>query len=333
MYIMVLRNREPISYGDESIGIKTLIKRISILLPENGEIIQVPVILGNGFRGILRDVMTYVFLEKVAEIAKSNNGNVNVDARVLLLMLSGGVLKRRSNAQVTASIVDNIRSHVELLPPLSIMGFSLSNVMLPSKIKVSVFYPVAKETIPLVGDLVEKVKRNSDSIDFDEFVKISVKNIVDDVQMSHKDDISKLGNMAINGIEISELGSADSMRGRMQRENEESLDDRGRLQAIFQREYIIPGTMFVGYLSEIVPLTDVEKELLILAIKRIGENIGVGGGIVRGFGSFTIEYNELDFNINNEVSKLTDFIKNNLQSILSTLNTNPEEWISSSTNS
>lgn len=61
--------------------------------------------------------------------------------------------------------------------------------------------------------------------------------------------------------------------------------------------------------------------------------IGVGGGIVRGFGSFTIEYNELDFNINNEVSKLTDFIENNLQSILSTLNTNPEEWISSSTNS
>ena len=56
MYVLVLRSREPISYGEESIGVKTLVKKISILLPEQGEVIQVPVILGNGFRGVLRDV-------------------------------------------------------------------------------------------------------------------------------------------------------------------------------------------------------------------------------------------------------------------------------------
>ena len=44
MYVLVLRSREPISYGEEAVGIKTLIKRISILLPEQGEILQVPVI-------------------------------------------------------------------------------------------------------------------------------------------------------------------------------------------------------------------------------------------------------------------------------------------------
>ncbi len=204
MYVLVLRSREPISYGEESIGVKTLIKRISILLPEQGEVIQVPVILGNGFRGVLRDVMTNVFLERVAKIAKENNKNVKVDARVLLLMLSGGVLTRRGDEQVTAKNIDNLRQKSGFLLPLNIMGFALSNVMIPSKIKVSVFYPICRETLPLIQDLVDQAKnRDGQSIiDINKFSSMSVKNLVDEVQMMHKDDIAKLANISLSNIEV-----------------------------------------------------------------------------------------------------------------------------------
>lgn len=149
-----------------------MIKRISILLPERGDIVQVPIILGNGIRGVLRDVMTHVFLEKVAEKAESKNKSVNVDASALLLMFTGGVLRRRGDEQVTARSIDNLRKGIEVLLPLSVMGFALSNVMIPSKIKVSVFYPVCSETYQLIQDLIDKVKDKIE-VNFDSLKQLS----------------------------------------------------------------------------------------------------------------------------------------------------------------
>lgn len=337
MYTLLIRNREPLSYGEESIGVKTLIKRISILLPQRGEVIQVPAILGNGFRGVLRDAMTYVFLEKVAEKAKAKDKNVEVDARVLLLMLTGGVLKRRGDEQVTAKSIENLRKKVELLLPLSTMGFALSNVMIPSKIKVSVLYPISKETFNLVKDLVEKVKGSISSINFDKLKEISIKDLVGEVQMTHKDDISKLTSIHLENVNISNIGLADAIRGRGQgestQESEEASEERvkTRLQAIFQREYVLPGTVFIGYISEIVPLTDAERELLSLSIKKLEKDIGVGGAVVRGFGSFTIEYSELPNKVGEGESKLEKFIDDKLDDILKVLKSNPEEWLRQST--
>jgi len=338
MYVLVLRSREPISYGEESIGIKTLIKRISILLPDQAEVIQVPVILGNGFRGVLRDTITNVFLEKVAEIAKNNNKKVEVDARVLLLMLTGGILRRRGEEQVTAKSIDNLRQRIEVLLPLNIMGFALSNVMIPSKIKVSVFYPICKETFALVKDLIDHVKEKT-NIAFDKLSSVSLRKLIDEVQMMHKDDISRLTNISLQEVELVNIDQADTIRGRQVQEargNEESEPPQGlqeegvraRLQALFQREYVVPGTVFIGFISEIVPLSDAERELLKLSIEKLKRSSGVGGAVVRGFGSFSIEYNELDNLIpNSSSSKLDEFINRNLDKILEILKSNPEEWL------
>ena len=315
MYILVLRSREPISYGEESVGIKTLIKRVSILLPEQGEVVQVPVILGNGLRGVLRDIMTNVFLEKVAEILNNTNNNkeIEIDARVLLLMLTGGVLTRRGEEQVTAKSIDKLRQRTEVLLPLNIMGFALTNVMIPSKIKVSVFYPVCSETSALTKDLIDQVKDKT-NIDFDKLSSTSVRHLIDEVQMMHKDDVSKLTNISLPKVKLTNVDKADT-----------------RLQAIFQREYVVPGVAFIGFISEIVPLSDAERELLALSIKRLKESSGIGGAVARGFGSFSIEYNDLDNLISNSTpSKLDEFIKSNLEGILNALNSNPEEWLSSS---
>lgn len=359
MYVLALKSREPISYGEESIGIKTLIKRISILLPEQGEVIQVPVILGNGFRGVLRDVMTNVFLEKVAEIAKEKDKDVKVNAGVLLLMLSGGVLTRKGNEEVTAKSIKNLRQKAGTLLPLNIMGFALSNVMIPSKIKVSVLYPVCKETQPLIQDLIDQVKKakGQNNIDFDKLSSISVTSLTDEVQMMHKDDITKLTNISLPNVEVTNVANADIIRGRQaqqkqneiskpqqkqqaqKKQNEKSKSEqkqqeerrRARLQAIFQREYVVPGTLFIGYISEIVPLTDAERVLLALSIERLGKSVGVGGAVARGFGSFSIEYDGLGelLRENNSLSKLDEFIKNNIDAILKTLESDPEKWLSS----
>ncbi len=340
MYVLVLRNREPVSYGEESVGIKTMIKRISILLPERGDIVQVPIILGNGIRGVLRDIMTYVFLEKVAEKAESKNKSVNVDARALLLMLTGGVLRRRGDEQVTARSIDNLRKRIEVLLPLSIMGFALSNVMIPSKIKISVFYPVCSETYQLIQDLIDKVKDKIE-VNFDSLKQVSVKNLIEEIQMMHKDDVSKLASITLPNLKLTNISESDSIRGRQVQETTEQEEEsrasqgqervRARLQAIFQREYVLPGTVFIGFISEIIPLNDAEKELLALSVKRIEESSGVGGAVARGFGSFSIEYSDLDNLVtSSNESKLDKFIEEKLCDILNALNSNPEDWLMSS---
>ena len=337
MYVLLLQAREPISYGEESVGIKTLIKRVSLLLPERCEVIQVPVILGNGVRGVLRDVLTYTFLNKVAEVAKSKNKNVEVDARLLLLMLTGGVLRRREEAPITAKEIDALRKKVELLPPLNIMGFAIANVMVPSKIKVSTFYPICSETYSLIEDLINKI-RDKLNVDVEKLKDIPLKKLISEIQMMHKDDVSRLVSAVPQGINVLNIGKADSIRGvsSEEAEGEESEKTRKereevRLQALFQREYVLPGTLFIGYISEIVPLTDYERELLSLTIENIN---GLGGAVVRGFGAFRILYSDLkQVSTEEGDSKLREFIEKKLDDILNVLKSNPEDWLGSKSRS
>jgi len=336
MYVLLLQAREPISYGEESVGIKTLIKKVSILLPERHEIIEVPVIFGNGVRGVLRDVLAYTFLNKVAEVAKDKNQSVEVDARLLLLMLTGGVLRRREEAPITAKEIDALKEKVKLLPPLNIMGFAIANVMVPSKIKVSTFYPICSETYGLVEDLINKIK-NDLKINIDKFKEIPLKKLVSEIQMMHKDDVSRLVNVLPQDIKVSNVDKIDTMRstslGVSEGEGSEKEGAREReeirLQALFQREYVLPGTLYIGYISEIVPLTRHETELLKLAIENIS---GLGGAVTRGFGAFRMLYSDFKRIHNKEGdSELKRFIGDNFNAILNILKTNPEEWLDTKT--
>ena len=323
MYVLLLQAREPISYGEESVGIKTLIKKVSVLLPERHEIVEVPVIFGNGVRGVLRDVLTYTFLNKVVEVAKNKNKNmtVEVDARLLLLMLTGGVLRKRGEAPITADKIKNLKEKVELLPPLNIMGFAIANVMVPSKIKVSMFYPICKETYSLVEDLIGKVKCYlKTSVEM--FKEIPLKKLVSETQMMHKDDASRLVNVLSQDIRVSNIEQIDVMRGISSGASESR--EEARLQALFQREYVVPGTLYIGYISEIVPLAGHEMELLELAIENI---VGLGGAVARGFGAFRILYSNFRGNGGKGASELKNFIETKLGSILETLKTNPEGWL------
>jgi CRISPR type IV-associated protein Csf2 len=339
MYILLLQAREPISYGEESVGIKTLIKRVNVLLPEKCEVIQVPVTLGNGIRGVLRDVITYTFLNKVVEASKDKNRSVEVDARLLLLMLTGGVLRRREEAPITAKEIDALRKKVELLLPLNLMGFAIANIMVPSKIKVSVFYPICSETYDLVEDLINKIKDEL-KINIEEFRNIPLKKLVSEIQMMHKDDVSRLVSTIPQSIKVLNIDKVDTIRGVPSEESESERSEKARrereearIQALFQREYVLPGTLFIGYVSEIIPLTEYEKELLKLAIESIN---GLGGAVARGFGAFRILYNGIKcVSAENSDSKLRSFIKDNLDNILDVLKSNPEEWlgIKTSTNS
>ncbi len=284
---------EPISVGFESIGIETLIYKIPIV-KENGEVLDVPIIPGNSLRGILRDEMTMQFIEDV--LAQKSDIQFHIGS--LISMFSGGVLGKEKQSEITGTNIKNIMdNYVKYLLPLSIMGVALKKIMIPSKIKVGIAYPLTEETKELIEDLIDRKEDNS------ELPKL--KDIESSMLMTRKNDETK-----IRQLDIDIVG-----------ETEEFTGEDTKVQQRFFRQVVIPGTIFYSYVEEIIPLTDYEKGLLIKSIERLTK---VGGSSVRGLGKVKVEIIGIDNNSKEGyIQKYKEFIQDNIDNIAKALQKDP----------
>jgi hypothetical protein len=149
---ILLTAKEPLSVGMESMGIRTLLFRLPVLL-KNGEIIEVPVIPGNTFRGMIRDTMSKKFILDICEQSSDvNSPQMEVDAGTALTMFSGGALTKGEQFKKT-TIQELIGKYAWYLLPLSILGFAISNTIVPGKIKVGCGYPITRETKEIIKDI------------------------------------------------------------------------------------------------------------------------------------------------------------------------------------
>lgn len=298
MFVKILITaKEPLSVGMESIGIKTLLYKIPVIL-KDGEILQLPIIPGNSFRGVLRDTMAKRFILDVCE-NHPDSGRVEIDAGTALSMFSGGVLSRRGASEVE-SVHTLIEGYAQYLLPLSILGFAVSNTIVPGKIKIGCGYPIVKETKDLVEDIY--------------WVDTSVKleDICTDILLTRKNDIDKITQ--IREIHYDEVKAKEYLGS----ESEEA----GALQQRMIREAIIPGTIFVTYVRDVLPLRPEEKGLL---WKALGEIRSLGGSTARGLGEVKLSiYNEGD--TEKAEKEYKTFIQNNIKKIDEVLKKSPTDF-------
>lgn len=313
--VLVLEAREPLSYGEESVGIKMLIKRISLYLPEEGRVISVPVVLGNALRGVLRDTMAEVFIEELLKHIRRPRWH----AGSLVVLFSGGLLKavERGERAMSGQIAARIAELLKYLLPLSIMGCALPGRMVPSKIKVSTFYPVCSETRPLVQDLVAQVGSSPLRGRLDKALGCPIDDLILDVQLMRKDDILKILQMArARGLELTHVEEVGA---------EEGPRARGKaVQMLFYRQALAPGTLLIGKISELMPLRDEELGLLFLALRRLS---AVGGAIARGFGEVMLHPAYDVPEADEAEAAFRSFIEESAATISEFLSRSPEEWI------
>ncbi|MEM4402516.1 MAG: hypothetical protein QW376_08585 [Candidatus Caldarchaeum sp.] len=299
MLTLTLQALEPISIGLESTGIKMLLYRIPIITP-SGEVLEVPVIPGNSLRGVLRDAMAIQFLLDV----QRQQTNTSVHAGTAVSLFSGGILARGEEAGVNASDLDRLMNeYVRYLLPISILGASVSKIMIPSKIKVGMGYPVTHETSFLVNHLSNITPTHS------------LEDILVSVLMTRKDDRAKFGQLADLGIQLSGL---DVFLEKAGGEREVVVQQR------FEREAVAPGTRFVTYIRELLPLADAEKGLL---LKTLDQLSSVGGRIAGGLGEFRlIRVDGVTGADKNKAQHAYDeFIRSKGQEIAEALKKNPQE--------
>ena len=319
-YVFVIEAREPLSYGEETVGVKMLIKRINLFLPEKG-LISIPVILGNAIRGVLRDIMAEVFIEETRSNLK---GKPTWHAGALITLFSGGLLRgeERMERITAADIAQKISNLLKKLLPLSIMGCALPGIMVPSKIKVSIFYPVCKETEILIRDLVQKITDAELRAKLENAMKYSVEDFIIEVQMMRKDDTIKIVKL-IESKDISLKGIEKPLESKRENSKETSESkERRPVQMLFYRQALAPGTLLIGKLNELMPLSKEERGLLILSMRKLN---AIGGAVARGFGEIMI-YN-LPEDSDKDVQAFREFIRKNAEQISKYLAMSPDNWV------
>ncbi|MDF2954485.1 RAMP superfamily CRISPR-associated protein [Candidatus Alkanophaga liquidiphilum] len=301
--VLKLKAKEPLSVGFESVGTTVLLYKLPIV-KEDGELLEVPIIPGNSIRGAFRDEMAIQFLrdvKRVWEAKKSGSaGEFTANAGTLMTLFSGGILARAGEQELTAKKISNkMESYVKPLLPLSIMGCALAKFMVPSKLKFGIGYPVVEETYDLIDDLVR------------EQPKTKLSDILISVQMIRKDDKAKISQLEIK-TNFEEL---DRILGLEKEGREEAA-----VQQIFTREAIAPGTVFVTYIEELIPLTDAEWGLVFKTLKNFPN---VGGSVVRGFGSLEVSYSS-SINTQDYEQAYEKLVQDRIDQIFEALNDAPE---------
>ena len=321
--ILKLKAKEPLSIGFESIGTTTLLYKLPVV-KDNGDVLDIPIIPGNSIRGAFRDVMVIQFLQDVKEKLESNQNNssntkkgkaedidrtLTVNAGTLMTLFSGGILAKSGEHGLNAKkISEKMENYVKPLLPLSIMGCALVKFMVPSKLKFGIGYPIVEETKDLIDDLIEDEP------------KVKLEDILITVQMMRKDDKVKMSQLDQLGIQTN-FEELDKMMGLAEEEGDNQKKTKeSAVQQRFVREAVAPGTTFVTYIEELIPLTEAEWGLVFKTLENFSS---VGGSICRGFGKIKVEIKNLK-DVQRYKEAYKKFIEENIDYIINALKASPE---------
>lgn len=261
-------------------GEKITVKRMPVLVNIDGnepKFLQTPIYTSNGFRGLLRRTGFEIMIEKLMKDGK--NGTSIGGATNFHLNNAGG----GNNFQDQP--IDIEKKVRELNPLISIFGASL-----------------AVEGKLIVDNLIPK-RHNGDHFDYCYALKEETgaiwSNVLATRSFIKKDDLlDHTGNACfISDEEIAEWESHVSENQALRKATKEkSGDDKVKketIKHIQEQEYVIPGTTFYGALEYKMPLTEIEKGMMIRILERITKKrLGSGANSGHGKVIYFIEFME-----------------------------------------
>lgn len=132
-----------ISHIGESRGIVALLRREKVLQP-NGTVKDVPVISGNGIRGLLRDLGMWHMCKALGYGVNEETGEVDgLSLAAFYFLFSGGALTSDSARGLDIGTARRLRS---LIPLISVFGGAVGNQIMEGKLQVGKWYPLCQET-------------------------------------------------------------------------------------------------------------------------------------------------------------------------------------------
>lgn len=135
--------------GGNSIGINSKLRREKFVQPD-GTVEDVPVISGNGLRGLLRDRGMFHMCKSLDYGVNEETGDVRgLSLPAFYFLFSGGALTKDTSKGLD---IDKARELKQLIPLVSIFGGALGNFIMPGKLKVDKMLPICAETKHLLPE-------------------------------------------------------------------------------------------------------------------------------------------------------------------------------------
>lgn len=237
--------------------------------------VKTPIYTGNGFRGMLRRICTEMLLEKYfidgGEISAVN----------FHLMNAGG---GNNFSRQKAEIEEKVR---ELNPVISVFGTSLA---VRGKLVVPNFVPMEKDEngeLALRYRTSEEGRPYSDVVARESFVK-------------QDDLLTRKGNARFvpfdTVVDWEKLTTENTQARRGQSAEEKKSDAKVKkesIQHIQEREIVIPGIDFYSSIDWIMPLSDIERGMLLRAFERAAERrLGANSNLGLGRVAYHIDSND-----------------------------------------
>ena len=139
-----------ISHIGDSYGVTAKLRREKIVQPD-GSVEEIPILSGNGVRGILRDRGMLHLCRELGFGVNDENGEVQgLSKEAFYLLFSGGALSKQGGAR--GLDIDEARRWRELIPLLSVFGGAVGNQIMPGKLKCGKLIPIVSETQHLLPE-------------------------------------------------------------------------------------------------------------------------------------------------------------------------------------
>lgn len=258
--------------GGESIGIETKLRRERFVQPD-GSVEEVPVISGNGLRGMLRDRGMWHMCRELGYGVDEEAGRVlGLSLSAFYFLFSGGML---GNAGSGGIDVDYARKLREAIPLVSIFGGAVGNQILPGKLKVGKAIPICAETQHL---LPEQYRNGAHSI-------------WDSLQLemyTRKDDEK---NEKLRTVIAGNNWKQVALLLESKPEESKGTAERPPQQMMYYTETFASGTRFHWKLV-LEDVTDVEYDAFMTTLSEFSRLPYVGGKSSVGLGEVAIQFDK-----------------------------------------
>lgn len=258
--------------GGESIGIESKLRRERFVQPD-GSVEEVPVLSGNGLRGMLRDRGMWHMCRELGYGVNEEAGKIQgLSLSAFYFLFSGGML-----GEGAAGIdVDYARKLRDTIPLVSIFGGAVGNQILPGKLKVGKAIPICAETNHLLPQQYQNGGHSIwDSLQLEMYTR-------------KDDEKNEKLRTVITGNALKQLGDKSPV---------ELLDysvakaERPPQQMMYYTETFAPGTRFHWKLV-LEDVTDIEYDAFMTTLAEFSRLPYVGGKSSVGLGEVSIKFDK-----------------------------------------
>jgi CRISPR type IV-associated protein Csf2 len=260
--------------GGESFGINQKLRREKIVQP-NGSVEDVPVISGNGLRGLLRDIGMLHMCRQLGYGVEQDSTVSGMPLSAFYFLFSGGSLSKSGGHGLDVDAARRVRS---LIPLVGVFGGGMGNQIMPGKLITGKLIPICEETTHLLPEAYQLHATTS----IWEYLQEEMYTRKDDAKNEHYQPLLTGETRKLLDDTRREKAEATAL-------TEPQRDTGQHQQMMYYVETLAAGTRFYWELA-LNDVSEVEFEAFATTLVEFSKRPYIGGKSAVGLGKVAVKF-------------------------------------------